>query len=203
MLQTVITALFTYIATSIDEIPVLFMLYTKADNRGRGKAITGAYFAGTFLLILMGLLGAFGLGQIPAKWIIGFAGVVPLVLGIKILFFGEDEEEEKEKATASAKRFQTIWIQVLAITLGLGADDLGVYIPLFTTLSGLEIILMLLVFASGTAVLCLISHQLTRIDVLTGLIEKYERLIIGLVFIAIGFFVMAECGTLQRISDFF
>lgn len=93
MLKTIFIALITYVATSIDEIPVLFMLYTKKSNKGKEKTITSAYFIGTFILIAISLLGAFGIGLIPEKWIIG-----------------------------------------------LGADDLGVFIPLFATLSGLQFI---------------------------------------------------------------
>lgn len=46
MIKILFTALITFIATSIDEIPILFMLYTKSGNRGKGKIITSAYFVG-------------------------------------------------------------------------------------------------------------------------------------------------------------
>jgi cadmium resistance transport/sequestration family protein len=197
MIKTIIAAMITYIATSIDEIPVLFMLYTKTGNRGKGKIITISYFVGTFLLISLGLLGAFSLKQIPQQWIIGLFGLVPFALGIKIIIIGEDEDEEK--AVASSWKYKTLGVQVLAITLGLGTDDLGVYIPLFTTITGWEFVQMLLVFTIGTAVLCYISYQLTHIDRLTRFIEKYERLIIGTVFVVIGALVMAECGTIRKL----
>jgi cadmium resistance transport/sequestration family protein len=200
-MKTIIAAMITYIATSIDEIPVLFMLYTKAGNRGKGKNITISYFIGTFLLIALGLLGAFGLGQIPQQWIIGLFGLVPFALGIKILFLGEDEDEEK--AVTSASKYKTLGIQVFAITIGLGADDLGVYIPLFTTITGWEIVQIILVFAFGTALLCYISYQLTQINRLTRYIQKYERFILGVVFVVIGALVMADCGTINRLMSLF
>ena len=161
MIQTIITAIVTYIATSIDEIPILFMLYTKQSNRGKAKTITLSYFLGTFILISIGLLGSLGLGFIPEQWIMGLFGLVPLALGIKILIKGEDDEEEEEGINKSIQRYKSLGIQVLAITIGLGTDDLAVYIPLFTTLEGWEIISMVLVFALGTAVLCRISYKLT------------------------------------------
>jgi cadmium resistance transport/sequestration family protein len=200
-MKTIIVALITYIATSIDEIPILFMLYTKTGNRGKGKIITFSYFIGTFFLILLGLLGAFGLGQIPQQWIIGLFGLIPFVLGIKTLFVGEDEDEEK--AVTSASKFKTLGIQVFAITIGLGADDLGVYIPLFTTITGWEIVEIILIFTIGTVILCYISYQLTQIDRLVRYIEKYERFILGVVFIVIGTLVMAECGTFSTLIRLF
>ncbi len=195
MIQTIITAIVTYIATSIDEIPILFMLYTKQSNRGKAKTITLSYFLGTFILISIGLLGSLGLGFIPEQWIMGLFGLVPLALGIKILIKGEDDEEEEEGINKSIQRYKSLGIQVLAITIGLGTDDLAVYIPLFTTLEGWEIISMVLVFALGTAVLCRISYKLTSINKLTEFIEKYERFIVGIIFTVIGLFIMFECGT--------
>jgi cadmium resistance protein CadD (predicted permease) len=93
-------------------------------------------------------------------------------------------------------------IQVLAITIVLGADDLGVYIPLFTTLTGWEVLQMLLVFIFGTAILCFASYRLTRIEQLTAFIETYERFIIGIIFVAIGVFVMVEYGTLTYLYKY-
>lgn len=196
MLKIIITAIITYLVTSIDEIPVLFMLYTKSSNRGKVKVITTAYFTGTFLLIAAGLLGAFGLVLIPVKWAVGMIGLLPLAMGIKILIKGDQDEEE---ALAAGSRRKTIWTQVLAITLALGADDLGVYIPLFTTISGWQVLMMLAVFAIGTGILCFISYRLTHIDTLTEFIEKRERIITGLVFIAIGILVLYEGGTVQTL----
>jgi cadmium resistance transport/sequestration family protein len=198
MLKIIITALVTYVATSVDEIPVLFMLYTKQSNKGRAKTITLSYFLGTFILIGLGLLGALGLGFIPQRWIIGLFGLVPLVIGIKVLINGEDDEEEEEGVKKSLQKYKLLWVQVLAITIGLGADDMGIYIPLFTTIKGGEILLMVLVFAICTAVLCKISYKLTSINKLTEFMERYERFIIGTVFTTIGILIMYECGTFSR-----
>lgn len=196
MIKTLITAVITYLATSIDEIPVLFMLYMSGSNKGKGKTITATYFLGTFVLVAVGLLGAFGLVLIPVKWAIGLIGLIPIIMGVKIFFDGDDDEE---KAMAAAQKFKNLLIRVLVITLALGADDLGVYIPLFTTLSSWEITQMILVFAIGTAILCLISYRLTHIEKLSDFIEDRERYIISIVFIVIGIYVMFECKTFSGI----
>lgn len=196
MIKTILTAIVTYLATSIDEIPILFMLYTNTSNKGKGKTITFSYFLGTFLLIALGLLGAIGLVQIPAKWLIGFGGLLPLGMGIKMLF---DSDDDEEKALAAASKRKTLWVRVLVITLALGADDLGVYIPLFTTITGVQILQMIFVFAIGTAMLCLISYRLTHIERIISFIEKKERYIVSIIFVVIGIYVMYDCGTFSGI----
>jgi cadmium resistance transport/sequestration family protein len=200
MLKTIITAVITYLATSIDEIPVLFMLYMDSAHRGKGKTITFSYFLGTFLLVAAGLFGAAGLNLLPVKWAIGLIGIIPFVMGIKILIKGDEDEEE---AMEKSKKFTALWLKVLIITLSLGADDLGVYIPLFTSLDTMEILQMIIVFAIGTGILCLISYRLTAIDPLVNFIEKRERFFTGVVFIAVGIMVMIKCRTFAGIIGLF
>lgn len=192
MITTIITAIIAYIATSLDEIPILFLLYKKSSGKNKNRAITAGYFTGTFLLMGLGLAGAFGLIQLPQKWMVGLIGLVPLFLGIKVLVTGDDDDE---KRAASVHKYASMWIQVLVMTIALGVDDLGVYIPLFTTFEAWDWLLMLVVAAVGTALLCFISFRLTYIDRLSAFIEKQERYIVSLVFILIGIYVMLECQT--------
>lgn len=193
MIETILTAIVTFIATSIDEIPVLFMLY--ASNKGKTKIITFSYFLGAFTLVGIGLLGSLGLGLIAPQWLLGLFGLVPLFLGIKILIRGEDDEDEAEGVKRSLKKYNVLGTQIFAITLGLGADDLAVYIPLFTTFTGWEVLLVILTFALAISIICRISYMLTSIQALTEFIEEYERFIIGILFSAIGIYIMYKCGT--------
>jgi len=121
-------------------------------------------------------------------------------MGIKILLSGEEDEQE---VVDKNQKYKGVWIQVLAITIGLGADDIGVYIPLFTTLTGWEIIQMMLVFVVGTALFCFTSFQLTKIEKLNSFIETYERYIVGIIFAGIRIYVMSECGTFEKIAAMF
>ncbi|MDD2243012.1 MAG: cadmium resistance transporter [Dysgonamonadaceae bacterium] len=195
MISIIFSALFTYIATSIDELPILFMLYTKKSNRGKARIITGAYFLGTFILVGIGVLGAFGLGLFIPHKILGLLGLIPIAIGIKV-FFEKEDDEEKEAEKVMSKHSSLI-LQILAITIGLGTDDLAVYIPLFTALSGTEFLVMTIVFAIATALLCFISFKLTSIKPLTQFIEKFEHPIVGAIFVLVGFFILYETGNLS------
>lgn len=199
MFITVLTMIVTYLATSIDEIPILFLLYTRARREGKQKQITLSYFLGTYLLTGLGLLGARGLLLLPQRWLIGFIGLVPLFLGVKLLLKGEEEEQTE----TLMKRFPTLVLQVFMITLAFGLDDLGVYIPLFTTFEGLEIIFMLILVFLGTAVLCTVSYRLANVDILTEFIEKKERYINGSVFVLLSIYVMFECDTITYLMGLF
>lgn len=196
MIKIIITAVITYLVTSVDEIPVLYLLYLDYDKKKKSWIVTLGYFIGTFFLVAISLLGAWGLLLIPVKWAIGLIGVIPIVMGVKIFLAGDDDEG---KAMISANRFQTLWLKVFVITIALGADDLGVYIPLFTTMKMYEIVQMLIVFTLGTAILCLISNRLTHIEKLKDFIEEKEKYIVGTVFVAIGIIVLMKCGTFSAL----
>lgn len=200
MIRTIFTAFITYVSTSVDEIPVLFLFYMKGRKEGRGKTIALAYMLGTFLLLTVSAACAIGLGRVPDKWLVGFIGLVPLVMGIWILLSGEDDEEEK--ALRFGEKHSSIWLQVLTVTIALGADDLGLYIPLFTTMTMGEVILMLMIGTFGSVLFCVIAGSLTRIDKVKMLAERFERYISGTVFAAAGIWVLWDCGTIHRIYDY-
>ena len=88
---------------------------------------------------------------------------------------------------------------IALITIASGGDNLGIYIPYFTALSVSEIILVLVVFAISIAVLCYISYRLAKISFVAETLEKYERIIVPIVFIGLGIFIMLENGTIQTL----
>ncbi|WP_316496002.1 cadmium resistance transporter, partial [Enterococcus faecium] len=80
--------------------------------------------------------------------------------------------------------------------------NLGIYIPYFTSLAFSEIIIALIVFAISVAVLCYISYKLAKISFVSETLEKYERIIVPIMFIALGIFIMIENGTIQTLLGF-
>ncbi len=59
-----------------------------------------------------------------------------------------------------------------------GGDNLGIYIPYFTSLAFSEIVITLIVFAFSVAVLCYVSYKLAKISFVSRTLEKYERIIV-------------------------
>lgn len=48
------------------------------------------------MLVAFSLFAAYVLNLIPEDWIIGLLGLIPLYLGIRIAFKGEQDEDEEE-----------------------------------------------------------------------------------------------------------
>lgn len=202
MLQTIISAIAVYISTSIDYLFILLIIFSQSHTKKGLRQIYLGQYLGTGILVAVSLFAAYVLNFIPQDWIIGLLGLIPIYLGIRVAMVGEEEAEEEEvveklKSGGSSRLFWTVSL----ITIASGGDNLGIYIPYFASISFSEIIIALVVFAISIAVLCYISYRLAQISFVADTLEKYERIIVPVVFIGLGFFILIENGTIQALLN--
>ena len=200
MLQTIFSAIAVYISTSIDYLfNLLIIFYQSQTKRGLRQIYFGQYL-GTGNLVAVSLFAAYVLNFIPQDWIVGLLGLIPIYLGVRVAMGGEEEAEEEEVVEKLESRGPNrLFWAVALITIASGGDNLGIYIPYFTSLSIFEIALAIVVFAVSIAILCYISYRLAKISFVAETLEKYERIIVPIVFIGLGIFIMLENGTIQTL----
>ncbi|EJX46094.1 cadmium resistance transporter family protein [Enterococcus faecium R501] len=200
LLQNILSALAVYISTSIDYLFILLIIFSQNHTKKGLRQIFFGQYLGTGILVAISLFAAYVLNFIPQDWIIGLLGLIPIYLGIRVAFVGEEEEEEGEVVEKLGSRgTNRLFWTVSLITIASGGDNLGIYIPFFTSLSFSEIVTSLIVFAISVAVLCYISYKFAKISFVSETLEKYERIIVPIVFIGLGIFIMIENGTIQTI----
>ncbi|KMK76309.1 CadD family cadmium resistance transporter [Alkalihalobacillus pseudalcaliphilus] len=193
MIATILTAIAVYIATGIDYLIILIILFSQSLKKGQLKHIVIGQYLGTVIILLISLLASFGVSFIPQQWMVGLLGLLPLYLGIKVWIKGGEEAEESNiLSVLSSNRFNKLYLTVTFIVLASSADDLSIYIPYFTTLSGAEIPIVGLVFLIMVGILCYISYRIASVPLISEKIEKYERWIVPIVFIGLGFYIMLE-----------
>ena len=83
------------------------------------------------------------------------------------------------------------------LTIASGGDNLGIYIPYFASLDWSQTLVALLVFAIGIIIFCELSRVLSSMPLISETIEKYERIVVPLVFITLGLYIMYENGTIE------
>lgn len=83
-----------------------------------------------------------------------------------------------------------------AVTLGNGADNIGVYIPLFTALSIPERLTAVVVFALMTGLWVFLANALARFPGVKTAVGKYRHIVIPAVFIALGVYIILDSGLL-------
>ena len=128
---------------------------------------------------------------------VGLLGLIPIYLGIRFAIVGEGEEEEEEiiERLEQSKANQLFWTVTL-LTIASGGDNLGIYIPYFASLDWSQTLVALLVFAIGIIIFCELSRVLSSMPLISETIEKYERIVVPLVFITLGLYIMYENGTI-------
>lgn len=191
MLADIITAIVSFISTNLDDIFVLTIFFAQ-EECPRGKLyITLGQYLGIGILAAVSLLGAFVLRLVPDRYI-GLLGLVAIFLGVKAWLDhrkgGDEEEEAADISTAGWGRI----IRVALVTIANGADNIGVYLPLFTGCSWGEILLILAVFAVMVWVWCALAQRLAALPVLKETIQNYKHIVIPVVFIAMGIYIMVE-----------
>lgn len=200
MLQIIFSAIAVYISTSIDYLFILLIIFSQAYTQKGLRQIYFGQYLGTSILVAISLFAAYVLNFIPQDWMIGLLGLIPIYLGIRVAMGGEEEAEEEEVVEKLESRGSNrLFWTVALITIASGGDNLGIYIPYFTSLSVSEIVIAIVVFALSIAVLCYISYRLAKISFVSETLEKYERIIVPIVFIGLGIFIMLENGTIQTL----
>lgn len=203
MLTTIVSAIVSYIATSIDYIVILVVLFTQMKKRKNGvRDIVLGQYLGFTILIVISLLAAFGLAFIPQQWI-GLLGLIPIFIGLKVLFEKDEEDEEDEEILESTNRFSSFILSVTVIMLAAGGDNLGVYIPYFTVLNTIELIVTIVIYYIAAAVLLYLCQRVSAVKGISETVEKYEKIIVPIVFLALGIMIMSENGTFSMILNWF
>lgn len=210
MVWTIISAIGAFLVTNIDDIFVLMLLFSQTksitanDNSlNQRKSISprdifiGQYL-GFSLLVLISLLGTFGIMLIPEKWV-GLLGLIPIYLGIKLFIKGEDDDESA--ILSGLGKFNTFFLSVAFITFANGGDNIGIYIPFFATLNTSELVITVITFLVMVSVWCFIGYRLARFRHVSETLEKYGQWIIPVVFVGLGIYIMIETGTLGTIID--
>ena len=202
--QTIISAIGVYISTSIDYLIILIILFAQLSQNKQKWHIYAGQYLGTGLLVGASLVAAYVVNFVPEAWMVGLLGLIPIYLGIRFAIVGEGEEEEEEEIIErleQSKANQLFWTVTL-LTIASGGDNLGIYIPYFASLDWSQTLVALLVFVIGIIILCELSRVLSSIPLIFETIEKYERIIVPLVFIPLGLYIMYESGTIETFLNF-
>ncbi|GHN57224.1 cadmium transporter [Lactobacillus delbrueckii] len=202
--QTIISAIGVYISTSIDYLIVLIILFAQLSQNKQKWHIYAGQYLGTGLLVGVSLVAAYVVNFVPEAWMVGLLGLIPIYLGIRFAIVGEGEEEEEEEIIErleQSKATQLFWTVTL-LTIASGGDNLGIYTPYFASLDWAQTLVALLVFAIGVIIFCELSRVLSSIPLISETIEKYERIIVPLVFIPLGPYIMYESGTIETFLNF-
>ena len=203
MIQTIVTAAILYIATALDLLVILLMFFARAKTRKEYRDIYIGQYVGSVALIVISLFFAFVLNYVPEKWILGLLGLIPIYLGIKVAIYGDSDGEERAKKELNEKGLSKLVGTIAIVTIAsCGADNIGLFVPYFVTLSITNLLITLFVFLILIFFLVFTAQKLANIPGVGEIIEKFSRWIMAVIYIALGLFIIIENDTIQTILGF-
>ena len=192
MVQNVVPSIILYSGTAVDLLIILMLFFAKRKSR---KDIINIYlgqFLGSVSLILLSLLFAFVLNYIPSKEILGLLGLIPIFLGLKVLLLGDSDGEAIAKDGLRKDNKNLIFLVAMITFASCGADNIGVFVPYFTTLNLANLIVTLLTFLVMIYLLVFSAQKLAQVPSVGETLEKYSRWFIAVVYLGLGMYILIE-----------
>ncbi|MCJ0606464.1 CadD family cadmium resistance transporter, partial [Enterococcus cecorum] len=188
----VVTSIILYSGTAVDLLIILMLFFAKRKSR---KDIINIYlgqFLGSVSLIFLSLLFAFVLNYIPSKEILGLLGLIPIFLGLKVLLLGDSDGEAIAKDGLRKDNKNLIFLVAMITFASCGADNIGVFVPYFTTLNLTNLIVTLLTFLVMIYLLVFSAQKLAQVPSVGEILEKYSRWFIASVYLGLGIYILIE-----------
>ena len=193
-MQNILTAILAFISTNIDDIFILMLFY--ASSRFVESRIMIGQFLGITTLVLISLIASYIGGFFDERYV-GLLGFFPVYLAIRqIIDLVKNKDSEDEPDVTS-----TGILSVAGVTIANGADNIGVYVPLFSTMNTMEKIEMLVVFAVMTYTWCKAAKYLSSRPLIARQLAKYGHIITPIVLLLLGVFILAESNTISLLTS--
>lgn len=192
MIQNIVTSIILYSGTAVDLLIILMLFFAKRKSR---KDIINIYlgqFLGSVSLIFLSLLFAFVLNYIPSKEILGLLGLIPIFLGLKVLLLGDSDGEAIANDGLRKDNKNLIFLVAMITFASCGANNIGVFVPYFTTLNLANLIVTLLTFLVMIYLLVFSAQKLSQVPSVGETLEKYSRWFIAVVYLGLGMYILIE-----------
>ena len=190
MVTDLLGAVGLFIATNIDDIIVLSLFFA----RGAGQAgttlriLAGQYlgFAGILAATILVTLGADAFLPTEA---IPYFGLIPLALGLWAAWQAwQGDDNDDDDAKVSGKNVSAL--TVAGVTFANGGDNIGVYVPVFTTSTPAEVATYCVVFVILVAPLVWAARFVATRPGIAEALEKWESVLFPAVLILLGIAIL-------------
>ena len=191
MLATMIQAVGLFVATNIDDVIVLSLFFARGAGRaGTTRRIVVGQYLGFLGILGAALLTTWGASLALPESAIPYFGLTPLLLGLRAAWEawqGEDDDELDDRKKVAP-------LTVAAVTFANGGDNIGVYVPVFLSVSPASILTYCAVFLLFVAVLVAIAKFVATRPGIDEALEKSEHILFTLVLIILGVVILVQGG---------
>jgi cadmium resistance protein CadD (predicted permease) len=176
-----------FASTNTDDLFVLVGFFSDRSF-SRRRVIVGQILGIAAIVAISLAAASVALAISPQR--VGFLGLAPIAIGIdKLRRLGKSNVGRQ--ATAGGV------IQVAAVTIANGADNIGVYTPIFASQRPLETAGTVAIFAVLTLAWCFAALWLASHAALGGPIQRFGRVLLPFVLIGLGGLILYRSGAVD------
>lgn len=169
----------------MDDIIILTVLFSQSVTRKGTMRIVAGQYLGITCLLAVSILGASGAKLLLGQYV-GLLGIVPLFLGIRLWFRRGDGSEDD-----GFQKELTVF-NVALITIANGADNISVYIPVFSNFSLFDFAVTVLIFGIMTGAWCWIGDRVGNFPLLKNAINRHRTTIIPVILMILGLVILGK-----------
>jgi cadmium resistance protein CadD (predicted permease) len=184
-LALILVGSFAYIGTMIDNL-FAFAAQLTLTPRDRFSAITVAQSSGVVVLVVLAATVGSALDTLPVRWV-GMLALAPWALAWRNWRHRHDEVGESIRRGATT---------TFLITLGLGGDNLAVWIPLMRASGLVREFALGAVFASWQVLFIGVSRALATHPRVVEWGQRGGRYFVPWLYVGLGFVILYECHVL-------
>ena len=183
-----------FVATSMDNLLILVVLL--GANTQRRSAVLVGFIVSSVLVICVSVLGV-AIGSLIGANLIGYLGLVPLALGLQMLYVAwKGGPRDAEDVDSLSKQSETgIWFSTFVLMFSNSGDSIAVFLPLLAE-SGRA---ALSVIICGYLVMALLwaglSYLISGQRSFAQRIEHRAEKIVPWIMIGVGAYILLDTAT--------
>ncbi len=197
-MEILITSIIAFTSTNLDDIFLLTLFY--GNREFKSKDIIAGQLLGISTLIAVSLIGSL-IGLLIPQAYIGLLGLVPMFLGLKGIWGLMKGKPDDDEVNMDKDRGGNKLLTVAGVTIANGGDNIGIYVPLFATLTWSDKTTMIMIFLAMTVLWCMIAKYFVKHPYVASAVEKYGHIITPFVLVLLGIFILYENETFPLLAD--
>lgn len=179
----------TFAITNIDDLLILSIYF--ADPKFKKSSIIVGQYLGVSALVLISLSGLV-LGQLINPQWLGLLGLIPVFLGIKGIVHLFKTKQDENSHTTVPNRSNIQFLNVTAVTIANGADNIGVYTPIFANATLYTTLLFIAVFIIMIGVWCALAYYFVKHPLIKDAFARYGHIILPFFLLLLGMYILYE-----------
>lgn len=189
-------AIALFAATNIDDLVLLALLFGRARTPlERWSVVAGQYIG--FLLILAVSVAATVATELLPSHLTAWLGLIPLTMGVLALVrLRQQATPEADETVEPVLAGGPSVLAVAMLTIAGGGDNIGIYVPVFSTSGTATLVGMIVTFLVLVGVWCAAALLLVTRRPVAEQLARWGDVLLPIALIGLGLVIMIEGGAL-------